>query len=157
MCMFADLDSTTPVVYGNETIRQVSEFKYLGFIIDVNLNWRAHFQMVVSKVKQRLYCLRRCKYSVSKAGRLLLFNALIMPYLTYGIELWFASGKTLRDSLELLLRHCLRIIVNDVGPIPALSSLLLYSNLDVLPLYFIFQLNLGQLISKYSTVDRVRS
>jgi hypothetical protein len=148
MGMFGLIGNNEPVMYGTHAITRVSEFKYLGFTIDAKLSWNAHVGSVISKVRQRLYILRRSRFSVSTEGRMRLFNALIMPYFTYGIELWYAAGKTLRGTVELMFRHCLRIVVNDVGRIPVFHNVDLYVNLNVLPLSMTFQLNLAQMIFK---------
>jgi hypothetical protein len=66
---------------GAQDISRVSEFKYLGFIVDTGLTWSAHISSVISKVKQRLYALRRSRFIVSREGRKLLFDAPIMPFL----------------------------------------------------------------------------
>ena len=86
---------------------------------------------------------------MSLDGRIMLFNALIKPYFVYGIELWYASAKSTRDTLELLLRHCIRIVLNDTGRIPMLSNALIYSPSDVFPLSALFQLQVGQMLFKY--------
>jgi hypothetical protein len=87
-------------------------------------------------------------YSISREGRLMLFNALIMPYFAYGIELWFTCSKLLRGSVELLLRHCLRVVVNDIGPVPRTHNVDLHVMVDILPLSLLFQLRLGQMVFK---------
>jgi hypothetical protein len=144
-------DATTAhdaIKYGDETIKRVSEFKYLGFIIDEKLSWQPQVNAVIKSVKRRLYCLYRSKFSMTVSGRRLLLNALILPYFQYGIELWFACNRTLRGSLEVLLRHCLRVVLNDTGTIPTLNTLFLYISLDIMPLSLQFQLKLGMLIYK---------
>lgn len=147
--MFDDTDATAvSVLYGDRSIQRVTKFKYLGFVLDAKLTWSLHIDAVVSKVKQRLHCLRRSRYIVSRGGRFMLYNALIMPYLSYGIELWFASSRAARGTAELLQRHCLRIVMNDIGPIPALTNVCLYVSLDVLPLSLLFQQKLGLMMYK---------
>jgi hypothetical protein len=101
---------------------------------------------IKAKVRQRLHVMRRSRYNVNYDGKMLLFNALAMPYFTYGIELWFSSSKALRASVELLFRHCLRTVVNDVNRIPSLSNIELYVKLNVIPLSLVFQLKLGQVM-----------
>jgi hypothetical protein len=71
-----------------------------------------------------------------------------MPYFVYGIQLWFAATKALRSTVELMFRHCLRVVVNDVERIPVFHNVNLYVSLNVLPLSMTFQLNLAQMISK---------
>jgi hypothetical protein len=46
-----------------------------------------------------------------------------MPYFAYGIGLWFTTSSADRGSLEMLLRHCLRIVVNDTGTIPSVATI----------------------------------
>ena len=149
MLNFSDTTTADDAVkYGNEIISRVSEFKYLGFIIDEKLSWQPQVNAVIKSVRRRLYCLYRGKFCMTVSGRRLLLNALILPYFQYGIELWFACNRTLRGSLEVLLRHCLRVVHNDIGMIPTLNTLFLYISLNILPLSLQFQLKLGTMIYK---------
>ena len=152
MLMFEESTATKAVVYEDRVINRVSSFKYLGFIVDVNLHWQDQVNAVVSKVRRNLFCLWRSRYSMTLSGRLMLFNALIMPYFNYGIELWYATSKTNRGTLELLLRHCLRVVLNDVGTIPNISNMWLYTSLDVLPLSLMFQQRLAVML--YKVINR---
>ena len=136
------------VVYGNALLERVETFRYLGFIIDTKLTWKPHVDTVISKIKQRLYLLRRSRYGVCKSGRLMLFNTLIAPYLTYGLEFWYITSQSYRGSLDVLHRYCLRVILNDVNHVPLLSNAEVYLNLDVLPLSLLFQLRVGMLMFK---------
>ena len=153
MLVHHDSEISATVRYNDKVIERVTDFKYLGFTIDQRISWKLHISNVVTRVRRRLYYLWRGKYSVSREGKLLLFNALIMPYLNYGIELWFASNKTLRGTLELIYRYCLRIILNDVGSIPTISNFDLYVTLDVLPLSLLFQIKVGRMIHKALVLD----
>jgi hypothetical protein len=148
MLMFGDSQSSEQVHYGGAAIKRVTTFKYLGFVFECNLNWRAHVSAVVAKVRQRLYVLYRSRYCTSRSGRLLLFNALIRPYFEYGIELWFATSKSVRETLELLHRYCLRIVINDLSRIPAISNIGLYKAFGMLPLFLLFQLKVGLIMCK---------
>jgi hypothetical protein len=136
------------VVYGDSLLERVETFRYLGFVIDTKLTWKHHVDTVISKIKQRLYLLRRSRYGVCKNGRLLLFNTLIAPYLNYGLEVWYVTSQACRGSLDVLHRYCLRVILNDVNRIPLLRNVEVYLNLDVLPLSLLFQLRVGTLVFK---------
>ena len=46
------------LVIHNHPIEQVSEYKYLGTVIDSKLNWNTNSQLFSSKANQRLYFLR---------------------------------------------------------------------------------------------------
>lgn len=113
--------------------------------IDRSFSFARHF-IQTSSFRIPLYCMRRCKYYMSQDGRRMLFNALIMPYFTYAIELWFTANQTSRGTLELLLRYCLRIVLNDTGPIPTTANIYLYISLNILPLSGLLQLRLGSMV-----------
>jgi hypothetical protein len=147
---------TAKVMFGDRIIQETNKFKYLGFVLDSKLLWKEHVEVIIAKVKSRLYCLRRSKYSMSTEGRLMLFNALIKPYFTYGIEMWYAAGKTARDTLDILQRHCIRIILNDTSFIPTLSNARIYIVSDVLPLSLTFQLHLAQMMYKIINLGACR-
>ena len=48
-----------PVTIGTDTVEIVNEYKYLGTIIDNQLNWSSNIRQLYSKCQQRLYFLRK--------------------------------------------------------------------------------------------------
>ena len=51
--------------------------------------WDVHFDEMISKAAGRMYILSVCNYYDMPINQLkLLFNSLIIPLFTYGIELW---------------------------------------------------------------------
>ena len=52
------------VIKGNE-VETVESYKYLGTIIDCQLDWSANVDAVYKKANQRLFFLRNLKQSVS--------------------------------------------------------------------------------------------
>ena len=43
-------------------IEQVTEFNFLGLIIDSNLNWKAHLSAIGNKISRVIGLLRKLKY-----------------------------------------------------------------------------------------------
>jgi hypothetical protein len=72
-------------------------------------------------------------------GRKLLFTTMIQPHFLYCIEVWRCSNQTLNGSVEILYRHCLRIMLNDVGYMPALNNRAVYFAAGLSPLCVEFQ------------------
>ena len=69
----------------NSPIEQVSQYKYLGLIIDNKLNWKAHIQYLKSKLSKALGLLFRVRRYLTKRSLLLLFHSLFNSHIQYGI------------------------------------------------------------------------
>ena len=67
-------------------IEEASEIKYLGIIINSNLNWQTHFGYLQNKLRKINYLLYQLKKSVPPRVKLRVYQALYEPVLSYGIE-----------------------------------------------------------------------
>ena len=80
-CLAAGVE---PLVIHNHPIEQVSEYKYLGTVIDSKLNWNTNSQLRSSKANQRLYFLRKLKeFHVDIMILNLFYQSLIQSILTF--------------------------------------------------------------------------
>ena len=71
----------------NTIIEKVNSFNYLGIILNENLTWRNHTEMV-AKIAKITGVLDRLKYVYPWQILLSLYNTLIMSYINYGLLLW---------------------------------------------------------------------
>jgi hypothetical protein len=101
-----------------------------------------------------MYIMHRLRYYCQRARRKLLFAAFIKPFFLYGIEVWYTAQFQHREKLELLYRRCLRIVLDDIGPIPSILRLGDYSQTASWPLILEFQYRAGVIL--YSVI-RLRS
>ena len=71
-------------------IKRRTWLKILGITLqDLPSKWDLHFDEMLKKASARMYIMRVCKYYGFPIKQLdMLFNTLIMPIITYGIELW---------------------------------------------------------------------
>ena len=69
-------------------IEQVTEFNFLGLIIDSNLNWKAHLSAIVTKISRVIGLLRKLKNIFPKQVLHSIYNSLIMPHLNYSLLAW---------------------------------------------------------------------
>jgi hypothetical protein len=88
----------------------------------------------------------RSRYYCHTTGRKLLFTALIQPHSLYCAETWRSCSQTLSAAVEILYRHCLRIVLNDLSFKPKLSNMIVYSMVNSLPLSLEFQLRAATLL-----------
>lgn len=72
----------------NDSLVELSEYKYLGIWITNRLSWTKHIDYVASNTLRKLFFLKRTlKYSTSDT-RLLAYKTIIRPILEYGNVIW---------------------------------------------------------------------
>ena len=72
-------------------LEQKQNTKYLGIIMDSNLNWKNHVHQISAKVSKRIGILSKLRYYLDRTILKQLYYAFLYPYLTYGLVVW---GKT---------------------------------------------------------------
>ena len=72
----------------NTIIEKVDSFNYLGIILNENLTWKNHIEMVANKMAKITGVLNRLKYVYPWQMLLSLYNTLIMSHINYGLLLW---------------------------------------------------------------------
>ena len=68
---------------GNKLIDKVNETKFLGVIIDDQLNWHSHIKPIVTKLHKDYYIIKKASRLLSKASLTMLYNSLCLPYMLY--------------------------------------------------------------------------
>lgn len=102
-----------PIVVGNEMIQQTDSVKFLGIILDQNLNFSLHVHSVASKLSRVLGLLNRLRRFFPLSVMLSLYYSLIYPHITYGVEVWYsAAPKYVIREIEVLQRKVVRILCN---------------------------------------------
>lgn len=104
--------SPTPTLIKGEEIEMVTEYKYLGLIIDCKLSWDQCADAVFKKGQQRLYFLRKLNYfNVDNKMLSLFYKSFIESILSYCIVCWYGHSKTThRNKLGKIVKTCGRII-----------------------------------------------
>jgi hypothetical protein len=139
MFPYEDISTIPAIHYDSQQLETVATYKYLGVHIDHMFTWSTHVEALVKKVKSKIYMMYRSRYCCSVAGRKLLLTALVLPYFHYCIEVWRCCNQTLAGAVEVLFRHCLRIVLGDTAFMPKLTNHLVYELTDLLPLSIEFQ------------------
>ena len=91
-------------------MEQVKFTNFLGVFVDEKLEWSEHILHVKAKMSSALYALNSAKHYLTPNHLIQLYNALIYPYLSYGILLWGSTFKTYIYKLVVLQKKALRII-----------------------------------------------
>lgn len=95
-------------------IERVSETKFLGVIIDHKLCWKPHIEYIKRKLSKSVAVLHKVKDLLNKKCLHILYSSLVLPYMSYCVEVWGNAYKTNMDPINKLQKKAIRII-NKVG------------------------------------------
>lgn len=85
-------------------ISEVDNFKFLGLIVDSNLNWGAHKKMLMSKLSRGVGVMKKLSSSFPKRILLTLYNALILSHLNLHIISWGKKSISLLKPQKKAIR-----------------------------------------------------
>ena len=86
----------------NQVIERVNQVKYLGMILDENLNFNAHIDYTIKKASSRLGAVRRARKFLDISTSLVLYKSLVLPYLDYGDTVFCTTSTHNLDRLQKL-------------------------------------------------------
>ena len=95
----------------NESVLEsVESTSFLGICIDENLTWKKHINSVCNVLSKKIGLLYRIRHFVSRKILVMLYNAFILPHITYGLEVWGAACKTFMNPILILQKRMARVI-----------------------------------------------
>ena len=98
------------VYIGNYELTRVSEFKYLGVVLDENLSWKAHVKYLIAKVGKRVGMLGQLWKNLTVGAANTLYKSLIVPIFDYYDSVWSCCNKCDANGLERLQRRGAKIV-----------------------------------------------
>ena len=97
----------------NQSIIERSEsVKILGLTIDEELSFKEHVDQIKKKITPFIYALRRSRKYITEKTAKDLYYAHVQSHLVYMNTIWSGSAIGLINSLEILQRKALRIVLN---------------------------------------------
>jgi hypothetical protein len=82
-------------------IKQSTEEKYLGLILDNELTWKPHIEKIKSKLSSLRGCLFNTVQCLPRQVRYTIYNSLAKSHLNYLIEIWGSATKTALKQLQI--------------------------------------------------------
>ena len=102
------------IYFDNESIPQVSSHRLLGIILDQNLTWCDHIDMLLNRISSKIYQLSRIKNFIDINTRKLFYFAYIEPYFTYCSSVWGHTYSSHTKRLSSIQRRALKAVNNNV-------------------------------------------
>ena len=94
------------------TILRTNSCKFLGVQIHENLSWSHHVKEISSKISKQIGIISRIRHKLSVSHLIMLYNAFILPYLTYCVTIWGNSPAVVLNTLTILQKKVIRLITN---------------------------------------------
>ena len=99
------------IVYiDNNQIPRTDCLKFLGLYIDQDLSWKQHVNYLCKIISRNVGIINKLKHFFPREVLVTLYNALILPYINYGILAWGNSGIAQINRLLILQKKAFRII-----------------------------------------------
>ena len=88
------------LLINNNILRQENSIRYLGIIMDSNLNWKEHVHELCKKISRGIGILSKLRHFVTKKILTQVYYSIIYPYLTFGVLIW---GNTYWTNIKPLV------------------------------------------------------
>jgi hypothetical protein len=113
-----------------ERIKDDATYKYLGVLLDENLNLNKHTEYICNKLSRALFCLTRVKTLLPHKSLINLYFALFNSHLLYCINILGSTTQKNVNKILKLQKKAIRIINN--APYNAHTAEF-FADLDILP------------------------
>lgn len=98
------------VTIDNCNIFEKTSIKFLGVIVDNQLNWHEHINSVAKKLSSALYGINKVKFILTPKELKILYYALAHPFIDYGLALWGNTHISYLNKIIILQKKILRTI-----------------------------------------------
>ena len=97
------------ILLDDSVIEPSSQVKFLGLIMDENLNFQAHINSVCSKASSGLFALWRLSCYCNTDLLLTAYYGLVYPFLSYSVVIWGADSLRVKP-IFVLQKKIIRLI-----------------------------------------------
>ena len=114
---------------GNSQLSHATTVKYLGVLLDEDLKFKSHVGKVSGTISRHLGVIGRSRYLLNKHLLVMLYNALILPYLTYCACVWGSNYYSTLYPIIVAQKRAIRLIA---GAPPRSHTSALFRDLRIL-------------------------
>ena len=136
------------VTIDESIITRVKDCKFLGVIIDENLTWMKHINVVTSKISKNIGVMHKLSYYLHTDAIKCLYYTLVYPYIHYGNIVWANNYPSKLTRIVLLQKRAVGIIAK-VGYRESAAEM--FKELKLLRVDQINELKVSILMFKYNS------
>ena len=105
-----EYDGSNKLFLCDKKLQKVRHTKFLGVMIDDQLNWEAHIDHLVNKLNAALITIKRIKKYIPASEYLKIYNALFLSHLSYCISCWGGIPDYKLARVFSLQKRCIRLL-----------------------------------------------
>lgn len=134
-------------------IERVNKFKYLGVIIDCELNFNSHCEYIKNKMAKKVGLMFRLNNKISMYSKLIIYKSMISPHIDYCGTILIYLNKQQIQLLQKVQNRSMRAILscNRYTPINTMLNVLNLMNIEQRIAYntlmFVFKMKNGSMPS----------
>ena len=132
----------------NHFISKKKCIKYLGVLMDNNLDWKHHIKQVCKKISSGAWVIARLRNYVNTCTLKSVYYFLIHSHLSYCINTWGSASSCNLKPLKILQKHIIRLIAGSEYRAPSSP---LFSQLQILLLEDIYTFEIAKHMYKLNT------
>ena len=95
---------------GSAPLNRVDYVTYLGVILDSGLSWKQHINKIKNTITPIIGIISKIRHYVPKSILVTIYNSLILPHLSYCIEVWGHTFETVLKPLYILQKRIVRLM-----------------------------------------------
>lgn len=146
--------------YNGQTVNRANVTKFLGILIDSQLNWKAQAEDICKKISTSAYALHNLSKKVNHQTILVAYHGLVVSVLRFGIIFWGNCSE--RESIFKAQKRCLRAmfglkVTDSCVPVFKSHKLLTFPCLFILELAIFVKTNKYLFPSLHDTRKRTAS
>ena len=98
------------ITVDNNVIHKTTSTKYLGIIIDEQMTWKEHIELVCTKLRRLTSMFYKVRKKIPTVALRQLYFAFAYSAIQYGVEIYANTKKTFLNELNVLNNRILRIL-----------------------------------------------
>ena len=98
------------LLLNGKKIKKADNARFLGIVIDENMNWDMHLQHLEQKLNSCIITIKRIKKFIPKDHYKKLYHTLFESHLSYGITSWGSCSPHKLEKIFAIQKRCLRLL-----------------------------------------------
>lgn len=134
-----------------QQINTVDSMKYLGIIIDKNLNWKQQGKYLAKKLIKSIFIAIQFRNIISQEVKRILYTAIVQSKIQYGISSWGAAYKTNLKPVTVNQKKFLKILYKKPK---RFSSVQLFEETKALTLEKLHEISAIKYVKKHNLLTK---
>ena len=97
----------------NVPVKEVTEVRFLGVVLDPLLDWKAHIQHLAKKLKVSFATLKRITPYIPRINYKIIYHTFFESHLAYCTSVWGGAKKKLIEKVFTLQKRAVRYLFGD--------------------------------------------